>query len=91
MADGSQLMVGAEVGRGKRATAAFWLGIASLVTWLVPTVGLPVSGVGLVLAVKARREGAERARLAVVLCVIGVALSLTMWVGSAAVIDRVAR
>ena len=44
-------------------------------TWRVPTVGLHVSGVGVGRAVKARRDGAEKARLAVVLCVIGVALN----------------
>ena len=93
MADGSQLLVGdfteRQVPAGpKRATAAFWFGVAGLVTWLVPTLGLPISLVGLALAIRSRRAGAERARIASVLCASGVALSLTMWVGSAVVVEK---
>jgi hypothetical protein len=96
MADWSQLLAGGEItdgeagyGRGtKHARAAFWLGVAGLVTWLVPVLGVPVSCGGLVLAVKGRREGATRAGIATVLSAIGVALSLTMWIGSAVVIGK---
>jgi hypothetical protein len=95
MADWSQLLGGelmeGEAGRGldsKHARAAFWLGVAGLVTWLVPILGVPVSCGGLVLAVKGRREGAKRAGIATVLSAIGVALSLTMWIGSAVVIGK---
>jgi len=96
MADGSQLALGElpereaslAAARPARANAAFWFGVASLVTWLVPTLGLPVSAVGLMLAIRGRRVHAERARVATVLCTIGVALSLTMWVGSAVVVDK---
>jgi hypothetical protein len=100
MADGSRLYVSGEVADGevelapagpRRATAAFWIGVAGLVTWLVPTLGLPLSGIGLVLAVRGQRAGAERSGLALVLSAIGVGLSLTMWVGSAVVVETLAR
>src|SRR5207248_7570675 len=63
MADGSQLALGElpereaslAAARPARANAAFWFGVASLVTWLVPTLGLPVSAVGLMLAIRGRR------------------------------------
>jgi len=99
MADVSQLVSGVDVAEGEaslpctapnRATAALWIGVAGLVTWLVPTLGLPVSGIGLVLAVRGRMAGAERAGVATVLCVVGLALSVTMWIGSAIVIGKVA-
>jgi hypothetical protein len=94
MADWSQLLAGGEIAEGeaslgpKPARAAFWLGVAGMVTWLVPVLGVPVSCGGLVLAVRGRREGAKRAGIATVLSAIGLALSLTMWIGSAVVIGR---
>jgi hypothetical protein len=97
---GSQLFYRGEVAEGdmdlaparpRRATAAFWIGVAGLVIWLVPTLGLPISCAGLVLALRGRRTGAERAGVALVLCAIGVALSFTMWIGSAVVIGKLDR
>jgi hypothetical protein len=92
MADGIQLVVEGEVAaRPTRAVVSFWLGVAGLVVWLIPIVGLPVSGIGLLLALKGRRAGAERAGLAVVLCAIGATLSLTMWIGSAVLVAMLSR
>jgi hypothetical protein len=92
MADGIQLVVDGEVAaRPRRAVVSFWLGVAGLVVWLVPIVGLPVSGAGLVLALKGRRAGADRAGLAMVLCAIGATLSLMMWIGSAVLVAMLSR
>jgi hypothetical protein len=87
MAQGFQLVVDGEVAaRPRRVVVSFWLGVAGLVVWLVPILGLPVSGIGLLLAVRGRRAGAERAGLAMVLCAIGAALSLIMWMVSAVIV-----
>ena len=92
MAEGIQLVVDGEVAaRPRRAMVSFWLGVAGLVVWLVPILGLPVSGIGLLLAVKGRRAGAERAGLAMVLCAIGAALSLLMWIASAIIVGMLNR
>jgi hypothetical protein len=92
MAEGIQLVVDGEVAaRPTRAVLSFWLGVVGLVVWLVPILGLPVSGVGLVLAAKGRRAGAERAGLAMVLCAIGATLSLVMWIASAVFVGMLNR
>jgi hypothetical protein len=63
-------------GRGK-ATAALVLGIIGMVAWLLPIIGLPVSIVGLILAVNARRAfpGYGVATAGYVLCIIALVLS----------------
>jgi hypothetical protein len=59
------------------ATWAFVLGIASLVAWLLPIVGLPVSAAGLGLGVAGRRSSRRgMAIFAIVLASIGLALTI---------------
>ncbi|CAN5644985.1 hypothetical protein BH23PLA1_BH23PLA1_36150 [soil metagenome] len=57
---------------------ALGLGLLSLLAWLIPIAGLSISTIGLILAFAAR--SAERrpgkTRFAIVLCLIGLALSL---------------
>ena len=52
------------------SSAPLVLGIASLITWLLPIIGLPVSVIGLVISVKRSRNGC------LTMSVIGVVLSL---------------
>jgi hypothetical protein len=98
MADGSELM-GARTeaigvaddgvaARPRPASGAFWVGVAALVTWLVPILGVPVAAVGLVLAARGRRAGAERWALAMAFSAIGLALSLVMWLAAALVVSH---
>lgn len=62
---------------GARAGWALGLGIFSLVAWLLPVVGLPVSIVAIVLGGTARSRGAgSMASWGLVLGIIGLALSL---------------
>ena len=67
---------------GGMAIAALVLGIIGLIAWLLPICGFPVTIVGLILGFIARRSPARRgmATIAIVLCVIGLVLSI----GSAA-------
>lgn len=59
------------------ATWAFVLGAVSLVAWLLPIVGLPVSASGLGLGVAARRSSRRgMAIAAIVLASIGLALTI---------------
>ncbi|MCF6775931.1 hypothetical protein L3V83_05000 [Thiotrichales bacterium 19X7-9] len=56
---------------------ALILGIISLITWSWPYIGLPVSILGLISGVLARRKTTNSMiRIAVILCVIGLAISI---------------
>ena len=60
----------------KKATAALVLGILSLIFWFLPIFGLPISIVGLVMGLKGYKKGHKYALAAVILCVIGLCLSV---------------
>mgnify|MGYP005814680993 CR=1 FL=1 len=53
------------------------LAVASLFTWVLPLVGLPVSIVGFVLSVRAlRADGGRRALVAIIVLVVGLLLTV---------------
>jgi hypothetical protein len=59
------------------STAALVLGILSLVAWLLPILGLPVSAAGLGLGVAGRQSGRRRRAIAaIVLASLGLALTI---------------
>jgi len=57
-----------------KTTAGLVLGIISLLAWLIPLAGFPISIIGLVLTVKAGKN-AKFYSVALVLCIIGIALT----------------
>ena len=64
-------------GGGGSAIAGFILGLFSLLAWLLPIVGLPVSIAGLVFGIKGTRsESKVVAIIGIVLCVLGLVLSI---------------
>ena len=66
-----------EQGRGK-AVAGLVLGIISMIAWLLPIVGLPISIVGIVLAAQGRRSVSRRTLATVGLVLSIIALVLTL-------------
>lgn len=61
---------------GGKATAALVLGICGLVAWIIPLIGLPVTIVGLVLAVKGLKQHKKFAKAAMILAIIGLVASI---------------
>ena len=60
-----------------RPTTALVLGVFSLIAWCLPIVGLPVSIIGLVLAIRAQKSNQSgRAIAALILNIIGLCLSV---------------
>ena len=62
----------------RRISAAFWLGIASLVCWLLPIAGLPVSFIGLGLGLRDIKAGSARKYAAVGIALVCVGLLLSL-------------
>lgn len=70
------------------AIASLVLGIISLVAWLIPLIGVPVSIVGFVLGCKTiKSEKKAMAITGLVLCIIGLILSVGFWAYSAYLIS----
>jgi hypothetical protein len=62
---------------GGKAIASLILGLAGLLFWILPILGLPVTIVGLVLGIKATNSARKgMATAGVVLCIIGLVLSV---------------
>ncbi len=56
---------------GGKAIASLVLGIISLITWIIPLIGFPVSITGLVLGFKGRKSSNEGLALAgIIICII---------------------
>ena len=61
----------------KKSNAGFVLGIISIFAWLLPLAGYPVSIVGLVLSVKAKKNPENKTALAgMILSIIGLVLTV---------------
>ena len=61
----------------KKSNAGFVLGIISIFTWLLPLAGYPVSIVGLVLSIKAKKNPENKTALAgMILSIIGLVLTV---------------
>jgi K+ transporter len=66
-----------QAGTSGKATTALVLGVASLIAWCLPIVGLPVSITGIVFALKAQGQtGGSRAIAGLILNIIGLCLSV---------------
>lgn len=64
--------------QNKKSNAGFILGIISLIAWLLPLAGYPVSIVGLVLSIKAKKNPENKTAIAgIILSIIGLILTLT--------------
>lgn len=64
--------------QSKKSNAGFILGIISLIAWLLPLAGYPVSIVGLVLSIKAKKNPENKTAIAgMILSIIGLILTLT--------------
>ncbi len=60
----------------KKSNAGFILGIISLFAWLLPLAGYPISIVGLVLSIKAKKNPENKTALAgIILSIIGLVLT----------------
>lgn len=63
--------------QSKKSNAGFILGIISLIAWLLPLAGYPVSIVGLVLSIKAKKNPENKTAIAgMILSIIGLILTL---------------
>ena len=63
----------AEEKKGKKSVAALVLGILSLIFWLLPFIGLPITIVGLVLGIIGVYEHRKYAIAALICSIIGLA------------------
>lgn len=62
--------------QNKKSNAGFVLGIISLIAWLLPLAGYPVSIVGLVLSIKAKKNPENKTAIAgIILSIIGLVLT----------------
>lgn len=69
----------------KLAVFGFGLGVVGVVAWLLPVAGAPIGIAGLLLSIKGLQSQHRRLALAgVVLCSIGIALTIVTWVVRAA-------
>lgn len=60
----------------KKSNAGFVLGIISLFAWLLPLAGYPISIIGLVLSIKAKKNPENKTALAgIILSIIGLVLT----------------
>lgn len=61
----------------KKSNAGFVLGIISILAWLLPIAGYPVSIIGLVLSIKAKKNPENKTALAgIILSIIGLVLTV---------------
>ncbi len=59
----------------KKATAALIIGILSLILWIIPLFGLPLSIIGIVLSIKGITRTQKYALAALICAIIGLALT----------------
>lgn len=58
-------------------TAGLVLGIISMILWILPILGLPLSICGLVVSIKAQNKGASgKATAGIILCIIALVLTI---------------
>lgn len=69
----------------KLAVFGFVLGVVGVVAWLLPVAGAPIGIAGLLLSIKGLQSQQRRLAMAgVVLCSIGIGLTIVTWVMRAA-------
>jgi len=60
----------------KESVAALVLGVLSLILWLIPLFGLPISIIGLIFSIKGLKEQRKLAMAALICSIIGLVLTI---------------
>lgn len=60
----------------KQESLGFWLGFLSLVTWILPIIGYPVSIMGIVISSKNMNSGKKYATAGLIMSVLGITATL---------------